>query len=197
MPNHRLPGVRVLRHLVLLIAAAFALALVGVQAVSLVQSGARFAGSGSPTLQYRLRLPPRSISLRNSLSQAKSRETPVCCRGDNIFASAPLQQPSRNQYSPDPQPRSLLNYDKSVPRSSKPTRALEPHGKHLHRYLTAASIRGVAQSGSAPGSGPGGRRFESSRPDHFPSDFPQQAFVHNAVGNEMIVQGLTLQYAPI
>jgi hypothetical protein len=30
----------------------------------------------------------------------------------------------------------------------------------------SASIRGVAQSGSAPGSGPGGRRFESSRPDH-------------------------------
>ena len=28
------------------------------------------------------------------------------------------------------------------------------------------TIRGVAQSGSAPGSGPGGRRFESSRPDH-------------------------------
>jgi hypothetical protein len=26
-------------------------------------------------------------------------------------------------------------------------------------------VRGVAQSGSAPGSGPGGRRFESSRPD--------------------------------
>ena len=27
--------------------------------------------------------------------------------------------------------------------------------------------RGVAQPGSAPGSGPGGRRFKSSRPDHF------------------------------
>ncbi len=27
--------------------------------------------------------------------------------------------------------------------------------------------RGVAQSGSAPGLGPGGRRFESSRPDQF------------------------------
>src|SRR5580704_15032289 len=26
--------------------------------------------------------------------------------------------------------------------------------------------RGVAQPGSAPGSGPGGRRFKSSRPDH-------------------------------
>ena len=29
--------------------------------------------------------------------------------------------------------------------------------------------RGVAQPGRAPGSGPGGRRFESSRPDHIPS----------------------------
>ncbi len=28
--------------------------------------------------------------------------------------------------------------------------------------------RGVAQSGSAPGWGPGGRWFESSRPDHTP-----------------------------
>ena len=27
------------------------------------------------------------------------------------------------------------------------------------------NIRGVAQSGSAPGLGPGGRRFESCRPD--------------------------------
>ena len=27
------------------------------------------------------------------------------------------------------------------------------------------SVRGVAQSGSAPGLGPGGRRFESCRPD--------------------------------
>jgi hypothetical protein len=33
--------------------------------------------------------------------------------------------------------------------------------------LTYSIVRGVAQSGSAPGSGPGGRRFESSRPDHF------------------------------
>src|SRR6202046_1248130 len=30
-------------------------------------------------------------------------------------------------------------------------------------------IRGVAQPGRAPGSGPGGRRFESSRPDHLKS----------------------------
>src|SRR2546423_12576026 len=28
--------------------------------------------------------------------------------------------------------------------------------------------RGVAQPGRAPGSGPGGRRFKSSRPDHLP-----------------------------
>jgi MBG domain (YGX type)/Bacterial Ig-like domain (group 3)/NHL repeat len=48
MPNHRLPGVRVLRRLVLLVAVAFAPALANGQAVTLVQSAARFAGSGSP-----------------------------------------------------------------------------------------------------------------------------------------------------
>ena len=31
--------------------------------------------------------------------------------------------------------------------------------------LELANIRGVAQFGSAPGLGPGGRRFKSSRPD--------------------------------
>jgi hypothetical protein len=31
-------------------------------------------------------------------------------------------------------------------------------------------LRGVAQSGSAPGLGPGGRRFESSLPDHVFND---------------------------
>ena len=34
--------------------------------------------------------------------------------------------------------------------------------------------RGVAQSGSAPGLGPGGRRFESSRPDQF---FPKSTIL--------------------
>jgi sugar lactone lactonase YvrE len=48
MPNHRLPGVRVLCHLVLLVAIAFASAFADGQAVTLVQSGIRFAGSGSP-----------------------------------------------------------------------------------------------------------------------------------------------------
>ena len=32
--------------------------------------------------------------------------------------------------------------------------------------FTLSVMRGVAQSGSVPGLGPGGRRFESSRPDH-------------------------------
>jgi hypothetical protein len=36
--------------------------------------------------------------------------------------------------------------------------------------------RGVAQPGSAPGSGPGGRRFKSSRPDHFSRLFMQRCF---------------------
>ena len=34
------------------------------------------------------------------------------------------------------------------------------------RHRPRAPGRGVAQPGSAPGSGPGGRRFKSSRPDH-------------------------------
>ena len=33
------------------------------------------------------------------------------------------------------------------------------------RYATATHVRGVAQPGRAPGSGPGGRRFKSSLPD--------------------------------
>ena len=33
----------------------------------------------------------------------------------------------------------------------------------------SASVRGVAQPGSASGLGPEGRRFESCRPDHFKS----------------------------
>src|ERR1035437_5779262 len=34
------------------------------------------------------------------------------------------------------------------------------------RYASATHVRGVAQPGRAPGSGPGGRRFKSSLPDH-------------------------------
>ena len=34
-------------------------------------------------------------------------------------------------------------------------------------WLSAAQCRGVAQSGSAPALGAGGREFESRRPDHF------------------------------
>ncbi len=33
-------------------------------------------------------------------------------------------------------------------------------------HYSAQSVRGVAQSGSASGSGPEGREFESRRPDH-------------------------------
>ena len=33
--------------------------------------------------------------------------------------------------------------------------------------LDSAQVRGVAQSGSAPVLGTGGRKFESCRPDHF------------------------------
>ena len=47
MRNHHLPGVRVFSHLVFVVALAFAPAFVNGQAVTLVQSGARFAGSGA------------------------------------------------------------------------------------------------------------------------------------------------------
>src|SRR5579872_2932253 len=43
---------------------------------------------------------------------------------------------------------------------------------HTHEFR-----RGVAQPGRAPGSGPGGRRFKSSLPDHFKST------TYNFVGN--------------
>src|ERR1017187_5153454 len=35
-----------------------------------------------------------------------------------------------------------------------------------HGYALSTHVRGVAQPGRAPGSGPGGRRFKSSLPDH-------------------------------
>ena len=38
---------------------------------------------------------------------------------------------------------------------------------HDRRWDTITSCRGVAQPGRALGSGPRGRRFKSSRPDHF------------------------------
>ena len=37
----------------------------------------------------------------------------------------------------------------------------------IYTFALAIEKRGVAQSGSAPGLGPGGRRFESCRPDLF------------------------------
>ena len=40
----------------------------------------------------------------------------------------------------------------------------------LYTFALAKEKRGVAQSGSAPGLGPGGRRFESCRPDIFHND---------------------------
>ncbi len=66
--------------------------------------------------------------------------------------------------------RTLIN---SWSRSAAVRLMQSPGAKRLpcpNRQLTSSEVsrqvRGVAQSGSAPGSGPGGRRFESSRPDH-------------------------------
>jgi hypothetical protein len=41
-------------------------------------------------------------------------------------------------------------------------------GRSQVRVLLDGPLQGVAQPGSAPGLEPGGRRFESYRPDHFP-----------------------------
>ena len=42
-----------------------------------------------------------------------------------------------------------------------------PEFNHFCNLVSSASDRGVAQSGSAPHWGCGGRRFKSCRPDHF------------------------------
>ncbi len=75
------------------------------------------------------------------------------------------RRPPHNSPSGTPSNRSLLNYPQPVQLSCPVLRSGQTDSS-CHRHLTASSVRGVAQSGSAPGSGPGGRRFESSRPDH-------------------------------
>ena len=47
-----------------------------------------------------------------------------------------------------------------------PSAEVPPRGRY------AAPVRGVAQLGSAPALGAGGREFESPLPDHMPSDRP-------------------------
>src|ERR1700731_742114 len=48
-----------------------------------------------------------------------------------------------------------------------PAVVTRPGGTSAACAITTQRVRGVAQPGRAPGSGPGGRRFESSLPDHF------------------------------
>ena len=87
-------------------------------------------------------------------------------RPPQLWSAANRGKPasSLTQSRTDVTGQSLLNYlsrccDLAVlPR-------LAAYGLHPHRH-PRINVRGVAQSGSAPGSGPGGRRFESSRPDH-------------------------------
>jgi hypothetical protein len=58
--------------------------------------------------------------------------------------------------------------------------------------------RGVAQPGRAPGSGPGGRRFKSSLPDHlFSSSYtPSKSRKKTAVGkNATVLTSLDMQVA--
>lgn len=58
---------------------------------------------------------------------------------------------------------------KKIGKYSKETiKALDGEGNICYYYRVAKSgCRGVAQFGSAPGLGPGGRRFESFHLDHF------------------------------
>jgi hypothetical protein len=72
---------------------------------------------------------------------------------------------SANSRGIAPRRRYLLNYTSRYSDPASPP-ALEFHGTPYSSTSHRSNIRGVAQSGSAPGSGPGGRRFESSRPDH-------------------------------
>ena len=50
------------------------------------------------------------------------------------------------------------------------------------RELPSNNVRGVAQPGRAPGSGPGGRRFESSLPDHSFQSYTFQVEVQTPPG---------------
>ena len=106
----------------------------------------------------------------------------------SLIASAlnPRRNAAGRRRSPVPAHRAAQSLLNCLCRHCGPV-GLPAHGLHpTHRHplrrgflhwatrrvalgITSGSwqhVRGVAQSGSAPGSGPGGRRFESSRPDH-------------------------------
>src|SRR5215471_7869830 len=65
--------------------------------------------------------------------------------------------------------RPLLVGSASVQARSDPCECYNkgPIDRGACRPYGAVQRRGVAQPGRAPGSGPGGRRFKSSLPDHF------------------------------
>jgi hypothetical protein len=67
----------------------------------------------------------------------------------------------------------LKPHSKTIPRPA----AIPPKTPTFAHHLpsTIRHIREVAQAGSAPGLGPGGRRFESCLPDHFLLDFMKPA----------------------
>ena len=52
----------------------------------------------------------------------------------------------------------------------------------IRTFVINIIIRGVAQPGRAPGSGLGGRRFESSHPDN------ELLHIYNSVGNDRFFQ---------
>jgi hypothetical protein len=60
---------------------------------------------------------------------------------------------------------------------------------------TVLTCRGVAQPGRAPGSGPGGRRFKSSLPDHCLSFRLQSVATHFLLFGDIIFSGHTVRFS--
>jgi hypothetical protein len=83
-----------------------------------------------------------------------------------FFSSTAPSEPTHPRQPKPHSPESLLNYPSRYSEPAGLPKRLSTTAHTHHRHLIATHVRGVAQSGSAPGSGPGGRRFESSRPDH-------------------------------
>ena len=60
----------------------------------------------------------------------------------------------------------------------------------LKRYDTLSMLRDVAQFGSAPGSGLGGRRFKSCRPDQYRFGPATNNFIHRGIAQFGSAPGL-------
>ena len=86
-------------------------------------------------------------------------------RTDWASPSFPIRNYCAEETAP---PNTLSHVDGDVPHPPSRMRPVPPENHHPHPPATATILpgrRGVAQSGRAPGSGSGGRRFKSCRPD--------------------------------